>query len=176
MESLLSIGSMESFSFCATLTRNLSNDLEWSKAFLNSLFYGKARLSTGALKWQKIYQFQLWAPSNILKNYWFLLNTVAWDQPSKHGRRSATIPQQERETRTIGSIVIMWHSESGTAHIIRHHLFIKLKFITNVCSSCRTLQNKLLTIQTFIVLIFTAVLFPIFYTLTYGLSFSLEDS
>ena len=44
----------------------------------------------------------------------------------------------------IGSVVIMWHSVSHTTRITRHHLFIKLKFIRNVCLSCRTsyLQSK----------------------------------
>ena len=39
-ESLLSVAS---FSFCATLTRKLSSELEWSKAFLSPLLYGKAK-------------------------------------------------------------------------------------------------------------------------------------
>ena len=41
----------------------------------------------------------------------------------------------KRISRTIGSVVIMWHSASRTTCIARHRSFIKLKFIRNVCLS-----------------------------------------
>ena len=55
-------------------------------------------LSIGALKWQKIHQCQLWAPSNVPKTHWFLLNTAVWDQAFKHGRGSPTPTTPHRET------------------------------------------------------------------------------
>ena len=85
----------------------------------------------------------MWAPSGVLNNHWFLPNTMAWDRACEHGRRSPTTPQREREReRDIGLIVIMWHLASCTTHITRHHLFIKLKFIRNVCSFCGTLAEQ----------------------------------
>ena len=45
-------------------------------------------------------------------------------------------------SRTIGSVVIMWHSTSRTTRITRHHSFSKFKFIRNVCSSCGTLTEQ----------------------------------
>ena len=82
------------------------------------------------------------------ENHWFLPNTAARDQASGHGRRPAMIPQRERERerererRTIGSVVIMWHTAPWTTRIARHCLFTKLKLIRNVCSSCGTLTEQ----------------------------------
>ena len=50
-------------------------------------------------------------------------------------------------SRTIGSVVIMWHLASCTTHIARHCSFIKLKFIRNVCSSCGTLEERVTRIH-----------------------------
>ena len=43
---------------------------------------------------------------------------------------------------TIGSVVIMWQLASGTTPIERHCLFIKSKFIRNVCLSCGILVEQ----------------------------------
>ena len=70
---------------------------------------------------------------------------MAWDRASEHGRGSPTIQQCERERekeRTIGSVVIMWHSASPTTLTARRRSFIKLKFIRNVCSSWWTLREQ----------------------------------
>ena len=39
----------------------------------------------------------------------------------------------QRISRTIGSVVITWHSASCTTRIARYRLFFKLKFIRNIC-------------------------------------------
>ena len=51
-------------------------------------------------------------------------------------------------SRTIGSLVIMWCS-AITELLIKHCLSTKLRFIRHVCSSCGTLAEKLLAIQSF---------------------------
>ena len=116
-------------------------DLEWSKAFLSLLLYRKAKDCPSVL-WsdKKIHYCQLWAPSNVLKNHWFLPDTAAWDGASKHGRQSPTILQWERENHWL--IAIMWHLSSPTTCIARHCSFIKLKLIRNVCLSCGTLAEQ----------------------------------
>ena len=58
--------------------------------------------------------------------------------------------------------VVMWHSASHTTCITRHHSFIKLKFIRNVCSSVEHSQNKLLTIQDFTIVSFKVTYIVIF--------------
>ena len=45
-------------------------------------------------------------------------------------------------SRTIGSVVIMWHLTSLTTRVARHYSFIMLTFIRNVCSSCGTLTEQ----------------------------------
>ena len=45
-------------------------------------------------------------------------------------------------SRCRGSVGIMWCSASHTPHTARHHSFIKLKFIRNVCLSCGTLVEQ----------------------------------
>ena len=94
-------------------------------------------LSTGALKWQKIHQCPLWASSNILKNHWFLPNTTAWDRAWEMITHNPTAGEREEPLAQLWSCDNRHHIQ-----LVRHHLFIKLKFIRNVCSSCGKLAEQ----------------------------------
>ena len=85
----------------------------------------------------------MWAPSNILEKSPISAKhraetehrSIADNHPQSHSKR-------EKERRTTGLVVIMWHSASHTTPIVRRRSFIKLKCIRNVCPSWGTLAEQ----------------------------------
>ena len=107
-------------------------DLEWSKAFLSLLSYGKAGVCPQVLWSDKKYTS---TSCGHLPKCWKITDFCQTLQPeTEHPSMGDNHPQsrsereREKDWRPFGLFVIMLLSASCTACIARHHSFIKLNY------------------------------------------------